>query len=156
MRGSGGLSGLSGRLPVSAPQLDLALSPSRIYGAGLALLYGTIFPIIALAPMTALARAAFLLGAIGLAWSAWKAWQRQASVKRLVVLSESFRLVLANGQEVEAIGGSQTVLTSRLIILHILAGRDVYWMPLLPDSIDSEDFRRLNVWLRCRYPRSTA
>lgn len=136
---------------MSALQLDITLAPSRIYAGGLLLLYGISFPILLFANLPIFLRLLLLLAAAGLSVHAWRAWRKVMSFQRLLVLQDGFRLVRVDGEEIEAKGGAKSLLTGHLIILHLVSAQGVYWLPLLLDSADAEDLRRLRVWLRCRY-----
>lgn len=134
---------------MSVPLLDIPLRPSRVFALGLSLLYGLTGVLLIASATAAWLKILLLCGFAGLGWWAWGQWQMLASVRRLQVLPQSYRLVSAMG-ETDWLGGHQTVVTRRLVILHLHNATRTLHLPLLWDTLGSDDLRRLRVWLRCR------
>jgi hypothetical protein len=134
---------------VSVPLLDIPLRPSRIFAAGLGLLYGVTGLLLIFSSTTLGLKTLLLCGLVGLAWRVWREWRLLRSVQRLHVLPQSYRLITTSG-EMELFGGYQTLVTRRLVILHLRNASRTLRLPLLWDTAAADDLRRLRVWLSCR------
>lgn len=134
---------------MSVPLLDIPLRPSRIYAAGLCLLYGFTLVILVAAALNTVLKLLLLAGLFGLGWHTWREWRRLSIVKRLQILPQTYR-VITEREEWELTAGHQTLVTRRLIILHLRESGRSLRLPLFQDTAASEDLRRLRVWLRCK------
>ena len=133
---------------MSAPLLDIPLRPSRIFAGGLSLLYGLTGILLIFSSAVLELKILLFCGWLGLGWSAWRKLRLLASVQRLQVLPKSYRVITTSG-EMEWVGGYQTLVTRRLVILHLRNATRTLHLPLLRDTAAAEDLRRLRVWLRC-------
>lgn len=134
---------------MNVPLLDIPLRPSRVFAIGLSLLYGLTGMLLIFSSTPTWLKTFLLCGLVGLGWRVWREWQLLASVQRLQILPQSYRLVSTTG-ETEWVGGYQTVVTRRLVILHLRNATRTLHLPLLWDTAAADDLRRLRVWLRCR------
>jgi len=138
--------------PPSAP-LSIVLEPSRRLRGFLIALHG-------LATLAALVNGLPLWGKIAaLTLVACSARHHLRNVAHLPIVSlhadaeQNWRLGLASGREMEARLLPGTVVSRWLIVLHLrdATGR-FHALPVLPDSVDSESYRRLCVCLRGSNP----
>lgn len=76
--------------------------------------------------------------------------------RSLSVLGGDVELVLRNGKTVRVQPCADTVVTPWLTVLQLRAEPTGarYRLVILPDSMDTEDFRRLRVWLKWGYGRA--
>lgn len=133
---------------MSVPLLDIPLRPSRLFAGGVCFLYGLTGVLLILSSTPLGLKILLLCGLLGLSWRVWREWRLLMSIQRLQVLPQSYRLITASG-EMELTGGYQTLVTSRLMILHLHNDSRTLRLPLLNDTAASDDLRRLRVWLRC-------
>lgn len=134
---------------MSAPVLDIPLRPSRLFVGGVCALYGLTGLLLITSSTGAGLKTLLLCGLLGVSWRVKQEWRLLASVQRLQVLPQAYRLVTTRG-EMELDGGYQTLVTSRLVILHLHNDSHTLRLPLLQDTAAADDLRRLRVWLRCR------
>ncbi|BBA36759.1 uncharacterized protein sS8_4836 [Methylocaldum marinum] len=93
-----------------------------------------------------------MLGSVVLSW--W--WCRREyflnpSVQELTLKpGGECELVLASGPQSGAVLDS-SVVTTWMVILHIRTEAKTHAVTVCRDSVDSESFRMLRVYLRCRY-----
>lgn len=134
---------------MSAPILDIPLRPSRLFAGGVCLLYSLTGVLLLTSSAGVGLKILLLYCLLGLGWRVRRQWRLLASVQRLQVLPQAYRLVTTSG-EMELEGGHQTLVTSGLVILHLRSDSHALRLPLLQDTAAADDLRRLRVWLRCR------
>jgi len=73
------------------------------------------------------------------------------AIKALVLKSRGkCEIFLPSGMQAGAVLDS-SVVTTWMVILHIKTGAKTHAVTVCRDSVDSESFRMLRVYLRCRY-----
>lgn len=59
-----------------------------------------------------------------------------------------WQLVLGRGQKINAKLQGSTLVLAWLVVLHFRVGLRAYFVPIFPDALSAQQFRRLRVYLR--------
>jgi hypothetical protein len=134
---------------VPVPSLDIGLKPSRFYGVGLCLLHLLTYVVVLTAALPPLLLGLVLILVVLLSLRAWLHWRNVVFWRRLMVQENRIRL-LGDQRECDAVLGRRTLQAAGLVVLPLHFKGGSFWLPLLPDSLSAEDWRRLRLWLNTR------
>ncbi len=127
--------------------LNMAIEPSRLYLVAISIIYGGVFLLLCLLPMSPLVKTGLLAAFIACLWSAILNWRSMKAVNRLVLEEGRLRLLVEGRQQGVEVGKS-TLVHPWVIILPV---RNAYFrktLLLFPDTANADDLRRLRVWLK--------
>lgn len=127
--------------------LDMAIRPSRVYGAALVIIYMGVLLLLCVLPMSLWFRSALLVGYLVCLWSAWRDWRSQETVTRLTLEQGRLGVFLAGRYHRVAVGKS-TLIHPWLVILPVRNASMRKTLLLFPDTACADDLRRLRVWLK--------
>ena len=132
------------QLPVT-----LTLQPSRRLALLLLAVHGCALGVIAAITLPDWIKLALMLGII---WSAWRTLKSFRGRQRIVCLTLRRDGLLdysrLNGEAGEARIHPHTTVTPQLTVLLLRSSRRIEPLVLLADSLDTEEFRQLRLWLR--------
>lgn len=142
-------------MPATAAPLNIQLRASLRLKWLWLLLYGLVLVLLLYLPMEAVQK----LGLVGiwalLAGRAYNAWRSLCAVTSLHLHDDRLRLAADGGHMAVELNGSALV-TYGLMILPLKSHKRSWQLVLLSDSADSEDLRRLRVWLSWRAGQRSA
>lgn len=129
-----------------AHELDIELKPSRLYATGLCSLHlSTYLLLIGVDLPQPLYGQLFLLVFL-LSLRSWRHWHGLVLWRRLIIRNDQIRLV-GERRECDAVLDPQVLQAAWLVMLPLRLRSGRLWLPVLPDSVFSDDWRRLRVWL---------
>ncbi len=131
--------------------LSLSLRPSRRLFLLLTLAHGAAAAALAALGLDPWIGVPMLLGVIlSLAWQLRRLFGAQRIVELILHKDGALEYVRRDGTAASGKVDPQTMVTAWLTVLLLRsgAGRRCEALTLLPDTLESEDFRRLRLWLR--------
>lgn len=129
-----------------AQPLDIELKPSRVYGVGLCLLHVSTYLLLITVDFHQPLYGLLLLLVLLLSLRSWRHWRGLALWQRMIIRSEQI-LLIGEQQTYDGTLDPQVLQVSWLVMLPMRFPFGRLWLPVLPDSISKEDWRRLRVWL---------
>ena len=131
------------------PKLAVTLRPSRAYPVAQSLLHCTTLAVLLAAPLPWVLRSLFLGLLVLLVLRYWQFWRKVRAVQRLRFDGEKW-IIGQGADEFEAKLGAPVYLSVWLMVLPLKLARETLFLPVLWDSGDADDLRRLRVLLNRR------
>lgn len=136
-------------MPATAAPLNIQLRASFRLKCLWLLVYGLVLVLLLCLPMEAVQKLGLMGVWVLLSGRAYKGWRSLGAVTSLHLHDDRLRLATDDGHVAVELNGSPLV-TYGLMILPLKSHKKSWQLVLLSDSADSEDLRRLRVWLSWR------